>query len=128
MQKTSPMDFCFKLNEECDYFDAQLQQHGKILVSCCDNKWMVLCKYSDGSVWENCITVTDNFMIFVSYIDTYLFEGRGVKVCFLPPLWPGTYKKIAQSRQIKFVGFSKTLENLTVFSGFSGFQCLYNEK
>ena len=86
MQKSSPMDFCFKLNEECDYFDAQIQQHGKILASCCDNKMVILCKYSDGSVWENCITVTDNFMIFVSYI-TYLFEGE-VKYFFTPTPTP----------------------------------------
>ena len=69
--KSCPMDFCFKLDEEFEHFNHAMQQTCKGTITCVSDcgktaKFMGTFKYSGGSVWTQCMTITEHFMIMVS--------------------------------------------------------------
>ena len=71
--KSSPVDVCFKLDEEYEFFNPAIQQNGKGMFTCVSDcgktaKFKGIIKYSGGSAWNECMTVTEHFMIMVCVI------------------------------------------------------------
>jgi len=69
--KSCPMDFCFKLDEEFEHFNHAMQQTCKGTITCVSDcgktaKFKGVFKYSGGSVWTQCMTITEHFMIMKS--------------------------------------------------------------
>ena len=61
-----PMDIICKLDEETEFYDPVMQDNCKLTFTSSGNKLVFISKYSTQT-WINSSTITDNFMIIVSF-------------------------------------------------------------
>ena len=61
-----PMDITCKLDEETDFYDPVMQDNCKLMFTLSGNKMVFISKYSTQT-WISSSTITDNFMIIVSF-------------------------------------------------------------
>ena len=68
-----PMDIICKLDEETEFYDPVMQDNCKLIFTLSGNKMVFISKYSTQT-WISSSTITDNFMIIVSFQE-HLFSA-----------------------------------------------------